>query len=109
MLVNDLRVNLLDDPNWQFGPVGLWRFGRDDDVDDPVVSKMQEIDSSFSLGLFGAYVWRDAQDPRKQAGVGGWALGDVTGVYDGWTAGLNAFAMQPVAKMVTLGGGAAFT
>ena len=109
LLVNDLRVNLLDDPNWQFGPVGLWRFGRDDDVDDPVVSKMREIDSSFSLGLFGAYVWRDSQDPRKQAGVGGWAHGDVTGVYNGWNAGLNAFAMQPVAKMVTLGGGAAFT
>jgi MipA family protein len=109
LLVNDLRVNLLDDPNWRFGPVGLWRFGRDDDVDDKVVRKMHEIDSSFSLGLFGTYVWRDSRDPRKQAGVGGWALGDVTGVYNGWNAGLNAFAMQPVAKMVTLGGGAAFT
>lgn len=108
LVVNDIRANLLDHPNWQLGPVGVWRFGRED-VDDPVVRKLHEIDQSFSLGLFGAHVWRDPREARRQVGVGGWALGDVTGAYDGWTAGMNAFAMQPVAKMVTLGGGAAFT
>ena len=108
LLVNDIRVNLLDDPNWRLGPAGVWRFGRDD-VDDPVVRKVHEIDDSFSLGLFGGYVWRDAADVRKQAGVGGWALGDVSGVDGGWTAGLNAYAMQPVAPMVSIAGGAAFT
>lgn len=108
VIVNEIRVNLLDDPNWRLGPVGLWRFGRDD-VDDKVVRKVHEIDQSFSLGLFGGYVWRDATEARRQVGVGGWALGDVTGAYDGWTAGLNAYAMQPVAPQVTLAGGAAFT
>lgn len=108
LFVNDIRVNLLDHPNWQVGPVGLWRFGRDD-VDDRVVRKVHEIDQSFSLGLFAAHVWRDPHELRRQVGVGGWALGDVTGAYDGWTAGLNAFAMQPVAARVTLAGGAAFT
>jgi outer membrane protein len=107
-MVNDIRVNLLDDPNWRLGPVGVWRFGRDD-VDDRVVRKVHEIDQSFSLGLFGGYVWQDPDEVRRQAGVGGWALGDVSGVYDGWTAGLNAYAMQPVAPQVTLAGGAAFT
>ena len=43
------------------------------------------------------------------AGVGAWALGDVSDVYNGWTGGLNAYAMQPVAPQVTLAGGAAFT
>jgi outer membrane protein len=108
VIVNDIRVNLLDDPNWRLGPAGVWRFGRDD-VDDPVVRKVHEIDDSFSLGLFGGYVWRDPADVRRQAGVGGWALGDVSGVYDGWTAGLNAYATQPVAPQVTLAAGAAFT
>jgi len=32
-----------------------------------------------------------------------------SGIYDGWTGGLNAYAMQPVAPQVTLAGGAAFT
>ena len=108
LMVNEIRLNLLDNRNWQLGPVGLWRFGRDD-VDNPVVERIHSIDDSFSLGLFGARVWRDPQETRKIAGMGAWALADVSGVYNGWTAGLNAYAMQPVAKMVTLAGGAAFT
>jgi MipA family protein len=108
LMANEIRLNLLDNRDWQLGPVGLWRFGRDD-VDNPVVERIHSIDDSFSLGLFGARVWRDPQEIRRIAGVGGWAMGDVSGVYNGWTAGLNAYAMEPVAKMVTLAGGAAFT
>ena len=108
LVANELRFNLLDHPNWQLGPVGLWRFGRDD-VANPVVDRVHPVDDSINLGLFGGYAWRDPQDVRKIAGLGAWALGDVSGVFDGWTAGLNAYAAQPVAKMVTLAGGAAFT
>jgi MipA family protein len=108
LMVNEMRVNVLDHPNWQLGPVGLWRFGRED-VDNPVVDRVHHIDDSFDLGLFGAYVWRDPREIRRMAGVGAWALGDVSGVDNGWTSGLNAYATQPVAKMVTLAGGGAFT
>jgi outer membrane protein len=108
VLVNEVRVNVLDDPNWQLGPSLLWRFARED-VDDKVVRHVHEIDDALSLGVFGGYLWRDPGERRKQAGVSAWALGDVSGTYDGWTAGLNAFAMQPVAPRVTLAGGAAFT
>jgi outer membrane protein len=108
LMANEVRVNVLDDPNWQLGPVGLWRFGRDD-VDNAVVDRVHEIDDSISLGLFGGYIWRDPQEIRRMAGVSAWVLGDVSGVYNGWTGGLNAYVMQPAAKMVTLAGGAAFT
>jgi outer membrane protein len=108
LMANEIRVNVLDHPDWQLGPVGLWRFGRED-VDNAVVDRVHQIDDSISLGLFGGYVWRDPEEIRRMAGVSAWALGDVSGVYNGWTAGLNAYAMQPVAKMVTVGGGAAFT
>lgn len=108
LMVNEMRVNVLDHPNWQLGPMGLWRFGRKD-VDNGVVDRVHHIDDSISLGLFGTYLWRDPQEVRKIAGVGAWALGDVSDVYNGWTAGLNAYVMQPVAKMVTLAGGTAFT
>jgi hypothetical protein len=86
LVVNDIRVNLLAHANWQLGPAGVWRFGCED-VDDRVVRKLHEIDQSFSLGLFAAHVWRDPREARKQVGVGGWALGDVTGAYHGWTQG----------------------
>lgn len=108
IMANEVRVNLLDHPNWQLGPVGLWRLGRED-VENPVVDKVHDIDDSISLGLFGGYVWRDPQDIRRMAGASTWVLGDVSDVYNGWTAGLNAYATQPVAKMLTLAGGAAFT
>lgn len=108
VLVNEVRVNVLDDPNWQLGPSLFWRFARED-VDDRIVRQVHEIDDALSLGLFGGYVWRDPGDRRKQSGVSAWALGDVSGTYDGWTAGLNAFAMQPVAPQVTLSGGLAAT
>ncbi len=108
LMVNEIRVNVLDHPNWQLGPVGLWRFGRED-VENPVVDRVHHIDDSLSLGLFGAYLWRDPRELRRMAGAGAWALGDVSDVYNGWTAGLNAYATQPVAPMITLSGGAAFT
>ena len=108
LMANEMRVNVLDHSNWQLGPVGFWRFGRED-VENPIVDKVHDIDDSISLGLFGGYLWRDPQDVRRMAGVSTWVLGDVSDVYNGWTAGLNAYATQPVAKMVTLAGGAAFT
>lgn len=79
LLANEMRVNLLDHPNWQLGPMGLWRFGRED-VENPVVDRVRHIDDSISLGLCGAYLWRDPQDIRRMAGVGTWVLGDVSDV-----------------------------
>ena len=37
LLGNEVRVNLLDNRNWQLGPAALWRFGRKD-VENPVVN-----------------------------------------------------------------------
>ena len=108
LLGNEARINLLDNPNWQFGPAALWRLSRKD-VENPVVNKVHEIDDAINLGLFGGYLWHDPDEIRRLAGVGAWALGDVSGVDNGWTAGINAYAMQPVARMITLAGGAAFT
>jgi outer membrane protein len=85
LLGNEIRVNLLDNRNWQLGPAALWRFSRKD-VENPVVNKVHEIDDAVNLGLFGGYVWRDAQEIHRMAGLGGWALGDVSGVDGGWTA-----------------------
>jgi len=58
LFVNGLRFNILDHPNWQLGPVGLWRFGRRG-MDNHVLDKVHDIDSSLSLVLTGSYVRRD--------------------------------------------------
>lgn len=108
LLGNDVRLNLLDNDHWQLGPMAVWRFGRED-VENPVVDRVHHIDDSLSLGVFGGYVWRDPKEFRRMAGVSAWGLGDVSGAYNGWTAGINTYAMQPVAKMLTLAGGVAST
>lgn len=108
LLGNDVRLNLLDSPNWRLGPEFLYRFGRED-VDDEVVASVHEIDDSADLGLFAGYNWRDPQEIRKQAGVGAWGLWDMTDVYNGWTAGASVYAMYPVARPVTVAAGAGAT
>ena len=108
VLGNEARINLLDRSGWRLGPAALWRFGRQD-VDDEVVRRMQEIDDSIDLGLFGGYTWMDADDPRRQTSVHAWGLADVTGSHDGWTAGLGGYFMRPVARALTLAMGAAAT
>jgi outer membrane protein len=108
VMANDVRVNLLDSPNWRLGPEFFWRFGRED-VDNDAVRRVHEVDDSADVGLFGGYVWRDPQEVRKQAGVGGFALWDVSDSHDGWTAGVNAWGMYPVARPVTLAAGAGMT
>ncbi|TVQ87436.1 MAG: hypothetical protein EA400_11335 [Chromatiaceae bacterium] len=70
LLVNDLRGNLLDTPNWRLGPVAQLRFGRGR-VDDPVIRRLRSIDSAINLGRFGGYRWRAPIDPRQQAGISG--------------------------------------
>ena len=69
LMSGEIRINLLDDPRWQLGPVGFWRFGRDD-VENPTVDRVHDIDNSLSRGLFGGYVRRKPREIRKNAGVG---------------------------------------
>ena len=44
-------MNVLDDPNWEFGPMLSFRFGRAD-VADPVVNALPEIDGGLEAGVF---------------------------------------------------------
>ncbi|MEX1300845.1 MAG: MipA/OmpV family protein [Desulfotignum sp.] len=108
LLASDLRINLIDSPNWRLGPDFYWRFGRKD-VDDTVVDRIHEIDGSAEIGLFGGYVWKDPQEVRRQAGVTVSGLWDVSSEHDGWTGGVNVFGMYPVTRPVTIAGGAGFT
>jgi outer membrane protein len=108
LFLTDLKVNLVNHRNWRLGPELLYRIGRKN-VDDPIVDKMDEIDGSFDIGLYGGYTWIDPQASRKRAGFDVWGLWDVSGVHEGATAGARVFGMYPVAQPFTLAVGAAIT
>lgn len=50
-----IYLNVLDDKAWRFGLVANLRLGRDSDVDDAVVSQMEEIDDEWEGGVFLQY------------------------------------------------------
>jgi len=108
LLINELRVNLLDDSNWSFGPIGLLRFGRSG-LDDNVVNRMQDIHDTVELGGFLGYSFNYGENPLEQAGASVWAQGDVGGVHDGWIIGASASGLYPLVEFLTLTAGVAGT
>lgn len=109
LLANDFKWNLVDDPNWRFGVAATIRLGRDrDDIDDPVVSRIHEVDTSIDIGAFGSYQWVASDDFRKRAGVGMSVRSDVADMgHGGWLGSASAFVTYPVALPVILGAGVA--
>jgi len=106
LVANELRVNILNHPRWRLGLEGIYRFGRDDDVEDDAVSRMTEIDDAVELGVFTSYsLIKDAADPRKQLAVSGFWAADVSDAHDGWLAGVGMQGYYPVARPLTLGAG----
>jgi outer membrane protein len=99
--VNYLSINLLEDRNWRFGPAGMWRFGRDD-VDDPVVSQLPDIDASLEIGMFGAYEFV-GEDPRDRWWIGGNLMKGITGDNDGYTLAASVRRWMPVGRSTALG------
>ncbi len=83
LLGPQVTVNLLDDDNWQFGPELLYRFGRDDDVDDRIVKQMDEIDDTTMLGAFVAYTIKDTDNPLKRWVFSADVITDVDDTNDG--------------------------
>ncbi|OGU19852.1 MAG: hypothetical protein A2580_15255 [Hydrogenophilales bacterium RIFOXYD1_FULL_62_11] len=69
LVANELDVNLLNSLSWRAGPVFNYSFGRED-VDDPVVDRMIDLDSFLEYGAFIQYVAADPQNPRNR-----WTLG----------------------------------
>lgn len=104
LLANELTVNVLNQWNFRFGPLAQYKFGRDDDIEDEVVKRMEEIDDTIMLGGFFEYVAR-FQDPRQRLIAGVDFRQDVGSVSDGWLLGLSTRYWQPVSRRVDLMGG----
>jgi MipA family protein len=100
LIANELTINILDDDMFRFGPLANYQFGRTDDVDDEVVSKMSEIDDTVELGAFGDIVWQLSKDKRHRFIVGAKLYQDVGDESEGFKANVSARYWLPVAKPV---------
>lgn len=98
LLANELTINILDDNMIRFGPLANYHFGRTDDVDDPYVSRMKEIDDTIELGAFADIVWALSKDRRHRFIVGAKLYQDVGDESDGFRANVGARYWLPVAK-----------
>nr|WP_321466095.1 MipA/OmpV family protein [uncultured Desulfobulbus sp.] len=102
LLANELTVNVLDDEMFRVGPLVNYHFGRDEDVDDALVSRMQEIDDTVEVGAFADIVWTLSEDRRNRFIVGLKLYQDVGDESDGFRANVSARYWVPVAKPVDL-------
>ena len=103
---NELTLNLVDSKRYHLGPVLNYHFGRDD-VKDSIVKRMDKIDATVELGVFGDIVWADEANPRNRFAVGATLLQDVGNESDGFRARATARYWHQVHPAVDLhlGGG----
>ena len=96
----ELSANVLNHPWLRLGPVVNYRFGRDDNIEDDVVKKMEEIDDTVEAGLFAGVEFVEGDNPRQRFISSIQFLGDVGNEHGGYTAALVARYWYPVHKAV---------
>lgn len=99
---NKAYVNLLNNENWELGPLGIYRLGRDD-VDDDIVKLMRDVDDSFELGLFVGYAKKFDNNPRHRMNIHLDVSQDVTDGHDGLVAQLAGVYWQPLSRAFDIG------
>jgi len=109
LLGTELTVNLINDPVLRFGLSVNYRPGRNDDVDDPVVAKMEEIDDTAEMGAFIGAQFIDKSNPRHRFTATLDFLGDVGNVYNGYNVTLSARYWYPISMPIDLSIGASAT
>ncbi|MEW5925826.1 MAG: MipA/OmpV family protein, partial [Candidatus Zixiibacteriota bacterium] len=83
LIATELYVNALNHPFLRLGPVGNFRFGRNDtfDVDDKTVKKISKIDNTWEAGGFVGVEFIDSNNPRNRFSASATFLSDVSNVY----------------------------
>jgi MipA family protein len=84
--------NILDDPDWRFGPMLQFRAGRGSDVDDAVVNRMVGINNTVEGGVFLTYRMKLSQEKMHQINF----TGDVAGSGNGAVGTLRMMWWQPI-------------
>ncbi|MDH3598407.1 MAG: MipA/OmpV family protein [Candidatus Tectomicrobia bacterium] len=103
-----LTANLINHPNLQLGPALRFRRGRDD-VDDDVVDRMADIDSTFEAGLLIGFKYVNPTNRRQRFRAGVTFTHDVAGEHEGFVIDVFARAWWPLSKRFDVGLGAGLT
>ena len=105
VLGNKAYLNIFSkSKTWEFGPMAVYRGGRDSgDIDDAVVKLMSDVDNSIEVGAFLGYRKDFNSDPRHRMSITLSATQDVSGGHDGLVAGLSGVYWTPVSKMFDIG------
>ncbi|MBI5041842.1 MAG: MipA/OmpV family protein [Gammaproteobacteria bacterium] len=102
-----ITLNILDDKVLQFGPMLVYRFGRNNDVEDSVVKQMREIDDTVEAGAFVAASYQLSDDPRNRFILSADLVGDTGDTHEGYIGTVGARLWMPVhqAVVIHVGGG----
>jgi outer membrane protein len=105
LIANKLYFNVLNQENWEFGPMGIYRSGRDDDVDDEIVKLMKEVDDSFEVGAFLGYAKKFGNNPRHRMNIHLDVTQDLSDGHEGLVASFSGIYWKPVAEAWDIGFG----
>lgn len=98
-----LVANVIDSPHFNAGPVLRFRFGRDDDIDNARLARLDAIDDAFEAGGFISAVSRDNMKRGDNFEVALSLTQDVAGGHDGMIGELSANYMVPLSRDFRLG------
>ena len=86
------KVNLVQSETWDAGPMLNFRSGRDNDVDEPSIKLMREIDDAVELGAF--LTWK-----RNRWNISASALQDISDEHEGFLLELSSGFHPQVASL----------
>lgn len=98
----ELTLNVVNSTKYRIGPVLNYHLGRDDDVDDALVSRMREIKGTVEAGIFGEIAWIESGNPRNRFILGATMLWDAGGESDGFRARVNARYWHQASRAIDL-------
>ncbi len=93
----ELSFNVLNLPNFYFGPLIRYYGSRDHDIEDEVVKKMKEIDSGLAAGAFLSYEIKGV-NPRNRLNLTFKFLTDVSSEFSGYLVDFDATLWRKVAE-----------
>lgn len=100
---NQAFLNVLNSKTWEAGVKGVFRAGRDDDVEDSAVKLLDEVDDSMELGAFVGYRIRFDNDPRHRFNIHLDVTQDVSDGHDGFVVNLAGTYWKPLSKAFDIG------
>lgn len=78
-----VRANVSPVPHVEFGPAVGYRFGRDGDVDNTAVSRLDEVDDTLEAGAFIKLPFRGVMSERDELALSAQVMTDVSGGHEG--------------------------